>query len=119
MYNCNYINNIYKLYLKLYIFYFISVFLLSILYEFKIDEYQIFLIYGIFILWYFNIIGLDKILIFGLLIYLMYENGIIYKLQQKINDKYIDYVKSVHENTGVILAEFSSTSVLKDQNSAQ
>jgi hypothetical protein len=106
--NCNYLVY-YRFLIKMYIFSFISSLLIPILYELKFDDYQIVIIYLTFILWYFNILSLDKILIFLALLYIMYENGIIHNLQQKLNDKYYEYVKNIHENTGMILAEFKSS----------
>ena len=95
--------------MNFYCFYFLSTLLICILSELKIQESHIFLIYMTFVLWYFNIISLDKLLISIVLGYFLYENGIIHSIQQKLNNKYIEYVKSVHDNTGVILAEFSAS----------
>lgn len=100
---------LYKNIMKFYCFYFFSTLLLCILNELKIQESYIFLIYLTFVLWYFNIVSFDKLLIFAILGYFLYENGIIHSIEQKINDKYIEYVRSVHENTGLILAEFNAS----------
>lgn len=108
----------YKNMMKVYVFYFLSTSLLLVLYELNIEESYIFFIYITFILWYFNIISLEKILLLSILGYFLYENGVIHSIQQKLNNKYIEYVKSVHENTGIILADFtaSQASLKHDQD---
>lgn len=103
-----YTSNYYGLALKIYTYLFISLFFEIIVATFNVDEMYSLLIYILFTLWYFNFISLNTILTVGLIIYLLYETGAIYKIEQKITDTYIKQVKNIHENTGFILAQFHS-----------
>lgn len=104
-----YTSNYYALTVKLYIYLFLSLIFEMVIVASDINnEFYALLLYLLFTLWYFNFISLNTILTVGLIIYLLYETGAIYKIEQKITDAYIKQVKNIHENTGFILAQFHS-----------
>jgi len=103
-----YSSNYYALAAKLYIYLFLSLIFEVIIAAFDVNEVYSLPLYLLFTLWYFNFISLSTILTLGLVIYLLYETGAIYKIEKKLTDVYVKQVKNIHENTGIILAQFNS-----------
>lgn len=85
-----------------------TMFFFFVIFLFNVPDEYIMPLFLIYTLRYFNIISYTQIFMIGLILYIMYENKMLDKIYAILNKKYISVIENIHNNTGIIIADFKN-----------